>query len=323
MLTPQLSIIIPTYNRKDILLKALTGYEHQTAQTKTLEIIIVVDGSTDGTGQAVADFAMTSPIMVRCLSQQNKGPAAARNYGIREAKGAILLFTDDDIIPAPTLAAEHLAWHQKLPADNFAMLGQVKWSPEVHPTPFMEWMGSQGALFGYASLSPGKEASFEYFYTCNVSVKREFLMKNGVFDDTFRGSGYEDTELSYRLMNKGLHIVYNPAAIGYHSKSMSYAEACRRQEGVCASWSKFEPTEAGQYLKSRAAQAKTATLKRRLMLAVARLITPFLTPLVPLLDTQVRLPRIVYSLLYFFYIAPKAQARFERGRERHKDATAI
>jgi hypothetical protein len=147
-------------------------------------------------------------------------------------------------------------------------------------------------------------------------------MKNGVFDDTFRGSGYEDTELSYRLMKKGLHIVYNPAAIGYHSKSMSYAEACRRQEGVCASWSKFEPTEAGQYMKSRAAHAKPATLKRRTMLAVARAIAPFLAPLTLLFDTQIRLPRIVYSLVYFFYLAPRAQARFERGRQRQQDAKA-
>jgi glycosyltransferase involved in cell wall biosynthesis len=321
-LTPQLSIIIPTYNRKEILLKALEGYKHQTALTEILEILVIDDGSTDGTAAAVAGFGLASPITIRCLSQQNRGSAAARNYGIREAKGTLLFFTDDDIIPGPTLIAEHIAWHRRYPDDNFAMLGQVVWSPEVHPTPFMEWMGSYGALFGYASLLPGKEVSFEYFYTCNVSAKREFLLKNGLFDETFRGSGYEDTELSYRLVKKGFCIFYNPEAIGYHYKYLSYAEACRRQEGVCASWLSFEPTEAGQYLKNRTAQAKPMTRKRRLMLAMARAIAPLLAPLTLLFDTYVRLPRIVYSLVYFFYVAPKAQARFERSRQQRQDAKA-
>jgi glycosyltransferase involved in cell wall biosynthesis len=243
---------------------------------------------------------------------------AGRNYGLREATGSIVFLTDDDIIPAPSLLEEHLAWHRKFSEENLAMLGQVVWSPDLHPTPFMEWLGSYGPLYDFASLVPGQPASFEHLYTCNVSAKREFIMRIGGFTEAFGGSGYEDTEFSYRLMKKGMRIIYNPAALGYHNKSMSYAEACRRQEVVFASWSHFEPTEAGQYLKSRIAQEKLPTLGRRVMLGAARVLGPLFSPLTLLFDTQVKLPRIVYSLIYNFYVAPKAKARFERRKAQNE-----
>jgi glycosyltransferase involved in cell wall biosynthesis len=319
-LTPQLSIVIPTYNRKEILLKGLASYLSQTAEAEILEILVIDDGSTDGTVAAVAGFALASPITIRCLANPQKGPASARNYGIQEAKGVLILLGDDDIIPSPTLVAEHVAWNRKYPADNFAIMGHVSWSPEVHPTPFMEWLGLDGVLFGFRRLTPGKEVSFQFSYFCNTSVKRDFLIREGMFDEDFRGYGSEDTELGYRLINRGFHLLYNPDAIGYHHKHFSYADACRRQELMYATRVFLDTTEAGQALIDQASRAKPLTLKRRLMLEMAKVITPFLAPLVPLLDTQVRLPRIVYSLLYFFYIAPKAQARFERDREEHLNA---
>ena len=320
---PQLSIIIPTFNRKEILLRTLEGYQQQKDQAEILEILVIDDGSTDGTAPAVASFSKTSPSLIRCLSQQNKGLASARNLGIREARGALLLFGDDDIIPAPSLVAEHLAWNRRHPADNFAILGHVSWSPEVHPTPFQEWLGLDGVLFGFGRLSPGQEVGFQYFYFCNTSIKRDLLIRQGMFNESFRAYGHEDTELAYRLISQGLRVIYNPDAIGYHYKRFSYADACRRQEMLYAAMVQFETTEAGRALKDQAAQEKPPTLKRRLMMAAARMIAPFLTPLTLLLDTQVRLPRIVYSLLYFFHVAPRAQARFERSRkERNNDGTA-
>jgi len=322
LLTPQLTIIIPTYNRRETLLKVLEGYKQQTAGAEILEILVIDDGSTDETGRAVAGFSPTSPVAIRYLSQQNKGPATARNWGIREAKGTLILFGDDDIIPAPTLVAEHLAWNRRYPADHFAILGHVSWSPEVHPTPFMEWLGREGVLFGYGSLLPGKDVGFEYFYSCNLSVKREFLINNGLFDEKFRSAGHEDIELGYRLTNKGLSVLYNPEAIGYHYRYLSYAAACRRQEMVYATRLCFETTEAGRFVNNRTSQAKRMTLTRRLMLATAKVITYFLVPLTPLLDTHIRLPRRVYFLLYFFHAAPKARANFERSRQRQADAKA-
>jgi GT2 family glycosyltransferase len=183
----------------------------------------------------------------------------------------------------------------------------------------MEWLGLDGVQFGYRFLLPGKEVSFEYFYTCNLSVKREFLVKNGMFDENFQAAAFEDIELGYRLIIKGLRVLYNPEAIGYHYRRFSYADACRRQELVCAARVLFETTEAGRYLKDRVSGAKPIMLEHSLKRAMARVITPFLVVLTPLLDTHLRLPRMVYSLLYSRNIAPKAQASFERSRLRQED----
>jgi glycosyltransferase involved in cell wall biosynthesis len=315
-LTPQLSIIIPTYNRKEVLLKALEGYRHQTALSEILEILVVDDGSTDGTEAAVAGYSRTWQIPIRYLAKQNAGQAAARNTGIRAASGSILLFTDDDIIPRPTLVAEHLVWHQKYPADNFSILGKVIWSPELHPTPFMEWLAFGGALFGYGLLAPGQDAGFSYLYTCNLSVKRDFLMKYGLFDETFRGYGYEDLELGSRLARKDFRIIYNDAAIGEHYKRMTYADARRREESICVAALRLENTEGGRYLKEQASPAKPSTLKIRLRKSFAAVAAPCLLPLIPLLDTQVRLPWIIYRILYYHHAVPKAQANFARRRAR-------
>ncbi len=318
MLTPQLSIIIPTYNRKDILLRTLKGYELQTARGEILEILVIDDGSTDGTGEAVEGFSATSSLKVRCLVQQNKGQAAARNYGIREAHGTLILLGDDDIIPAPTLVAEHISWNRKYPEDNFAILGHVSWSPEVNPTPFMEWMGLY-KLFGYGFLVPGKEVGISCFYSCNMSLKRDFLLREGLFDENFRTYGFEDTELGYRLTKKGLHTLYNPEAIGYHLKRMSYADACRRQEMIYLAREYFDATEAGQFLRHQAPNAKREVLKHNLKMAVAKVVAPLLSPLTPVLDSHVQLPRVAYELLYSC-VAMKAQASYKRSRSRHQEA---
>ncbi len=319
LLTPQLSIIIPTYNRKEVLLKALEGYKQQTAREQILELLVVDDGSMDGTGLAVAAFSQTSPIRIRYLAEQNKGPATARNLGIREAKSTLVLFSDDDIIPQPTLVAEHTAWHRKYPADNFAILGHVRWSPEVHPTPFMEWLGLGGGLFSYGFLSPGTEVSTACFYSCNISLKREFLIKNGMFDENFHAAAFEDTELGYRLLKKGLRLVYNSEAIGEHYRHLSYADVCRLAGLACAAGVHLETTEGGRYLKDQASPAKPIAKRVRLRKAMAKVIAPLLVPLTPLLDTQVQLPWFVYRILYYHHIVPKAHAKFERRRARRED----
>src|SRR5579862_8396835 len=103
-----LSIVIPTYNRQPVLLKALDAYLHQSASSRISELLIVDDGSTDNTAATVQAFISRASFPVRYLSQPNRGPAAARNRGIRESHGDLILFTDSDIIPHHDLVAQHL-----------------------------------------------------------------------------------------------------------------------------------------------------------------------------------------------------------------------
>src|ERR1700722_7130693 len=164
-----LSVIIPTYNRKDVLAKALEGYLAQSLPQLIDELLIVDDGSTDDTESMVREFSRRSPITIRYLKQANKGPATARNLGIREARSSIVLFTDSDIVPAPELVSQHLEWHGNNPETCTAVLGYVTWPPEIKATPFMRWYGEDGALFGYRQLRGKREIDFHFFYTCNLS----------------------------------------------------------------------------------------------------------------------------------------------------------
>jgi len=303
----RLSVIIPTYNRKEILRKTLRAYRSQSSQREIVEILVVDDGSTDGTNSDVAEWNEGTAIPIRYLRQEKKGLAAARNFGIREARGGLVLFGDDDIIPGRDLVAEHLAWHKKYPDPSVCILGHVAWSPEVDPTPFMEWLGMDGVLFGFRSLAPEKEVDFRFFYFCNTSVKIDFLRKHGTFDEDFRAYGFEDIELGYRLQKKGARLLYNPKAVGHHYKRMSFADALDRAKQVAVARRVFETKEAGIYLAEleRREQAKPGRQVGRM---VVRCLVRALAPLELLLDSHIRLPRHMYRAFYNYH-ASKLERR--------------
>lgn len=299
----RVTVVIPTFNRKEILTKAIWGHISQSALSETKEILVIDDGSTDGTEARVSALRSESPVPIRYWQQSNRGQAAARNLGVREAEGEIILFTDDDIIPAPDLLAEHLRWHERYPEAKAAMLGLVTWSPEVRPTPFMKWYGLDGPLFAYGHFSENTELDFRAFYTCNLSLKTEFLRRTGTFDEDFRGYGFEDAELGYRLQKNGMRLGYNPAAVGYHYKYVTFAEACRRAERVTVASRIFEQKEAGKFLRQLEAQEcqglQPVGLLRTQLAPLFRPIRKTLLAAFKLLvDSRIRLPWSVYRRLY-------------------------
>jgi GT2 family glycosyltransferase len=304
-----LSVIIPTYNRKDLLAKALGGYLAQSSPQLIHELLVVDVGSTDDTESMVREFSRRSPIMIRYLRQANKGPAAARNFGIREARSSIVLFTDSDIVPDRELVAQHLEWHRNNPQTGAAVLGYVTWPPEIKATPFMRWYG-EGKLFQFDRLRKKREPSFHFFYTCNLSLKTEFLRTCGQFDEDFKSAAYEDIELGYRLSKRGLQLLYNPAALGYHYQFFSFADACRKTLGNAAAAQLFFRREGGQEVLQEIQERKS-----RAGYAIARGIAMgvviVLSPARRLLDSHLPMPGIVYDL--FFWHDATRVVRLKRG----------
>ncbi|MFC1711522.1 glycosyltransferase family 2 protein [Patescibacteria group bacterium] len=214
---PTVSIIIPTYNRSKILKKSLHHFTKQNYPKHLLEIVIIDDGSKDNTKKTVNVFKKQTnkTIKTTYLYQKNKGPAAARNLGIKKCQGSIVIIVNDDILAIKDFVSQHIRFHQLFPKNNFAVLGYTTWSKTIKRTPFMTWLETRGPLFSYNGLT-STHASWGQAWTCNISYKKEFLLKNGLFDEDFPFAAWEDIELGYRLHQKGMKLKYNRKAIGFH-----------------------------------------------------------------------------------------------------------
>ena len=217
---PTLSVLIPTYNRRDRLERCLTALQAQSLDSSEFEVLVMNDGSTDGTEVFLKDLQEKWPSL-GFHTKKNEGQGLARNLGVSFAKGSILVFIDDDIYVTPDFLKHHLEFHSKFPQETHAALGLTEWWDGQKITPLMEWMTSKrGVQFAYPLLSEGQEASFWFFYTSNLSIKKSLLLKEN-FDADFRGYGWEDTELGYRLQKKHhMKLIYAPECLAHHDNPM-------------------------------------------------------------------------------------------------------
>ncbi len=213
----RLSVIIPTYNRVDILPRCLHALNTQTIPGSDFEIIIVDDGSTDNTEQVVSQLKDELIPEVTYIKQENKGPAGARNTGIRLAKGTIIWITGDDYIAEPDCLQQHLDWHEnRNPGEETTILGYSTWDPELTVKPLMHWVENGGFQFAYHTIRHGEEISFIHFITCNISFKKSFFDRFGPFDETYLKAMGEDTDLGIRFALNGMRFYYNSQAVAYH-----------------------------------------------------------------------------------------------------------
>jgi glycosyltransferase involved in cell wall biosynthesis len=287
-----ITVIIPTHNRCELLRKTLDGLSRQTGSASVKEVIVVSDGSTDSTTDIAQQFSTRLPI--RVLEQPRSGVSRARNYGIREAKSDVVLFLDDDVVPGPQLISEHAEFHKDMPSLEAVLMGYVTWHPDVAVTPFMRWYGEYGGLFAFTLLKENQEVDPRYLYTCNVSFKTEFVRANHGFKESL--VVFEDHELAYRLAARGMVFFFRQAATGYHNQSFTFEQACERLRRYSVGLDAFLSTEAGQ---------KMARKKRRVVVRTietgAKLAAKILSPLKPLIDSSLPLPNPLYRLFYWYY----------------------
>lgn len=228
-----LCFVIPTYNRVAALMSCMAHLERQSFAD--FEVIVVNDGSTDGTVEQMTAYQRTSPLRLRFVSQENAGPAKARNVAIGMTTAPVCVFIGDDILCTPSFAAAHWEFHQRNPEPKFAALGLTQWSEtEQVVTPFMRWMDESGSQFEYGDLQRGIAPEWRHFYTSNLSVKTELLRRER-FDERFTGGGWllEDVELGHRLVvREGLRLVFLPEALAEHVHPTDFRKACARAYGA-------------------------------------------------------------------------------------------
>src|SRR4030067_2483611 len=96
-----ISIVIPTYNRASFLCKSIMLIAEQDIQNWEVEVIVIDDGSSDGTEGMMQEIQQEGRLNLKYIRQKNQGPAVGRNKGIQEARGAIIVFVDDDSFVQP------------------------------------------------------------------------------------------------------------------------------------------------------------------------------------------------------------------------------
>lgn len=214
----------------DVLPEVLAGVEAQALEDDAVpfEVVVVDDGSTDGTGDWLEHREWAVPVTV--VRQENRGPATARNAGVTAARGRWAAFLGDDTVPQSGWLRAHREAHRRRgDGPDLAVLGYTAWHPRMRLTPFLEYINEMGAQFGYGIIEDPEDVPFNFFYTSNVSIHRRRLLDEP-FDLGFPYAAWEDTELSYRLDKGGLRLVYEPSAVTWHDHPTSFERFCQRQE---------------------------------------------------------------------------------------------
>lgn len=238
------SVVIPTYNRLDMLVRVLDALDTQI-DAPPFETIVVNDGSTDDT-----ERVMSQRKGIAFRTQANAGPGRARNHGVSLAKGKFVVFIGDDTVPEPRFLAEHARVHRESNDDPLvAGLGYTGWPRSERVTAFMDYINDYGLQFGYKLIRDGDVVPFNFFYTSNISIDREVLAAHP-FDTTFPSAAWEDIELAYRLNERGLQIRYNARAVTRHYHPMNVDSFARRQYTVGKSGAIFyqKHPELGHFL---------------------------------------------------------------------------
>jgi glycosyltransferase involved in cell wall biosynthesis len=228
-----LSVVIPTKDRAEALARTLDALEAQRVEGTELEVIVIDNGSSDGTVEQVRRRTCNSPVPIRLLEQPGGGPAAARNAGARAATGEVLLFLGDDTEPADEwLLRAHIDLHAARPEPTYGVLGRITWTPRKPVTPFMRWLENGGPQFHYTALDPGPVDASSYFYSSHASIKRGIFEQVGGFDIRFPTAAVEDTELGVRLADAGLELDYHPELLVFHDHPTTPAQSLRRSVAV-------------------------------------------------------------------------------------------
>jgi GT2 family glycosyltransferase len=217
---PDLTVVIPTRDRAEIL-----GYtlERLRAQSVTgFTVVVVVDGKDQPTPDALG---------VRVIVMERGGPGAARNAGATAASTPLVLFLGDDMLPAPDMVAAHLDGHTHEPAAEVGVLGSVAWHRSANGSRINRWLDWSGTQFDMATLVPHADAHWARFYSCNVSMKRNWFLAAGGFDPDFTYF-YEDLDCGWRLGERGLRLRYEPDARVEHLHRYDWPAIVRRFDGI-------------------------------------------------------------------------------------------
>jgi glycosyltransferase involved in cell wall biosynthesis len=261
-----ISVVIPTWNRSGVLTETLRRLFAQDYPSDQYEIVVVDNACEDGTGDVVRNLAVDARCEVRVCRLEPNNLSRARNLGIREARGDVVLIMGDDIWAEPYLLSEHARFHAEHPEPNVGVLSQVDQVHRPDDSPFERFFSP----FPFYEIAGQLEVSYLYFWTNNLSLKRSFLLEQGLFDEEFNDAAHEDIELGYRLAKRGLRLLYNERLTAHHFHPMTFEGACRQQFHRGLTYPLLERKVPEQELRERLGIFDWSNRPRRLIRDVAR-----------------------------------------------------
>lgn len=226
----RISVVIPTYERRQLVLDAVRSLAAQR-DAPPFDVTVVVDGSTDGTGEALR--ALSLP-WLRVVEQTNQGAAAARNAGAATSTGELLLFLDDDMEAAADLLAVHDAAHRE-GAD--VVLGHMPLHPGA-PRTVVSAAVEAWTRDRHDRLAGGEALELHDLLTGQISIARPAFDAVGGFDLDFTHDGAfggEDIDFGHRLRAAGRRIAFVPEAVSHQRYTISGRSYLRQWEQ--AGWS--------------------------------------------------------------------------------------
>ena len=239
-----ISVVVPTYNRREIVTRSLETLFSQDFPSSRFEIIVVVDGSSDGTATALR--AMTPACTLRVIEQQNRGPGGARNTGLHEAKSGLVLFLDDDMQCDPGLLTAHFSAHERL--GPVAAFGALFPSSDSEANLASECFKREiGAFHLRHLIDPSAQWKVTECIFSNSSIPREILLKVDGFDEQFKMR--EDLELGIRLRENGVRMEYVKDAIAYQHYNKTASDLLADAEAFGAADALFARKHPEQMIK--------------------------------------------------------------------------
>ncbi len=214
---PSVTVVVSTYNRRTALERLLRSLDAMRSAATRLEVVVTVDGCTDATRDLLDSISLGYPLRVIDVTP-NEGPARGRNRALAQARGDVILFLDDDVLPLPGLVERHLAVHRS--DSNAVVIGPMLPPSDGGMPAWLRWEAVT-LKKQYDAIARGDyQPTPRQFYTANASVRRVHALAVGGFDETFKRA--EDVEFAYRLADHQLRFSFLPEAAVIHDPQRTW-----------------------------------------------------------------------------------------------------
>jgi GT2 family glycosyltransferase len=316
--TPFVSVVVPTFDGRDHTLRLLDALGEQTLPADEFEVVVIVDGSEDGTKEALGE--LVTPFRLNWAWQPNRGTSAARNAGSARATGEVVVFLDDDIEPDPGFL-EALADVQRN-RTGVAALGAVHCIVDEHTPPFARYWAYRFGDFLAGIASKSTPLAWTEAYAGAMAVRRSDVTAAGGFEEAFDGYGLEDFEFALRLSGLGIAFELVTGAVAHHHYDKDFRTAAGESESRGRSaviFASLHPEEDVDFAPKDLVPPSVARRLVRYLLPRMSLALPFVPGLVTdgveLAERHSRRPLgFTYTLgLEYFYLLGK-EAALKDGR---------